>query len=95
MTLPDPAITTPSAPAATGSAHGPGTDLEAAVDRLVDECRSQCLWYVRPDYYPRTDGERLEILQAIQERATLAVFQRAGALKVWLSRRSSDESASC
>jgi hypothetical protein len=91
VTLPVPAIASPSTPA---SAAGPELGLEAAVDRLVDECRSQSLWYVRPDYYPRTDVERLEILQAIQERSTLAVFQRAGALKAWLSRRSSDESAS-
>ena len=94
MTLPDPAIAAPSATAATASAPDAEPSLEAAIDRLVDECRSQCLWYVRPDYYPRTDGERLEILGAIQERSTLAVFQRAGALKAWLSRPSSDESAS-
>jgi hypothetical protein len=79
---------------APASAAGAEPTLEAAVDRLVDECRGQCLWYVRPDYYPRSDGERMEILEAIQERSTLADFQRAGALKAWLSRRSSDESAS-
>jgi hypothetical protein len=93
VTVPVPAISPPSAPEAART-DGSEPGLEAAVDRLVDECRSQCLWYVRPDYYPSTDGERLEILEAIQERSTLADFQRAGALKAWLSRRSSDESAS-
>jgi len=69
-------------------------EIVRAIDRLIDECRVQCLWYVRPDYYPRTDLERLRMLEAIQERSGLAVFQRAGALKTWLSRHSSDASAS-
>jgi hypothetical protein len=72
----------------------PGRDeVVRAIDALVDECRVQCLWYARPDYYPRSDAERLGVLEAIQERSSLAVFQRAGALKAWLSRHSSDASA--
>jgi hypothetical protein len=69
VTVPVPAIASSNATAAAASAAGVEPGLEVAVDRLVDECRSQCLWYVRPDYYPRTDGERLEILEAIQERS--------------------------
>lgn len=61
-------------------------DLEHAVDALVDECRVECLWYLRPDYYPRTDLERLQVLDAIQERSSRDVFRRAGTLKTWLSR---------
>jgi hypothetical protein len=63
------------------------------VDQLVDECRSDHLWYQRSDYYPRTDEERLRVLEAIQKRANLEVFRRAGALKAWLSRHSSSASA--
>jgi hypothetical protein len=63
------------------------------VDSLVDECRVECLWYLRRDFYPRTDSERLQALDAIQERSNREVFQRAGALKAWLSRHSSDGSA--
>ena len=87
----------PIGPEEAGRGAAPGPDraeVVAAIDRLVDECRVQCLWYVRPDYYPRTDLERLRMLEAIQERSGLAVFQRAGALKTWLSRHSSDASAS-
>lgn len=69
-------------------------DLEHAVDALVDECRVECLWYLRPDYYPRTDLERLQVLDAIQERSGRDVFRRAGTLKTWLSRHSSDGSVS-
>ena len=82
----------PTRPTATPA--GERADALAAIDRLVDERRVQCLWYLRPDYYPRTDLERLRVLEAIQERSSLAVFQRAGALKAWLSRSCSDESAS-
>jgi len=37
--------------------------------------------------------EHLQTLDAIQERSSREVFQRAGALKSWLSRHSSDGSA--
>jgi hypothetical protein len=69
-------------------------ELARAVDALVDECRVRCLWFLRQDFYPRTDEERLRILTAIQERADLALFRRAGRLKSWLSRTSSAASAS-
>lgn len=69
-------------------------DLEREVDALVDECRVECLWYLRPDYYPRSDLERLQVLDAIQERSSRDVFRRAGTLKAWLSHHSSAASAS-
>jgi hypothetical protein len=68
--------------------------LVRAIDELVDECRVESLWYFRPDYYPGTDLERQQVLDAIQERSSRDVFQRAGTLKAWLSRHSSDGSAS-
>ena len=70
-----------------------GEDVARQVDDLVDECRSTCLWYQRPDYYPRTDLERWRVLDAIQKHADLGTFQRAGRLKRWLSRPSSGASA--
>jgi hypothetical protein len=69
-------------------------NLEREVDALVDECRVECLWYLRPDYYPRTDPERQQVLEAIQERGSRDVFRRAGTLKAWLSQHSSAGSAS-
>jgi hypothetical protein len=69
-------------------------DFVRAIDELVDECRVESLWSYRPDYYPRTDLERGQVLDAIQERSSRDVFQRAGRLKAWLSRNSNDGSAS-
>jgi hypothetical protein len=69
-------------------------EVVRAVDELVDACRVDCLWYLRRDYYPRTDAERVRALEAIQERSGRDVFRRAGLLKAWLSRHSSDASAS-
>lgn len=79
------------------SASAPPTtheDLSRAVDALVDECRVESLWFFRPDYYPRTDLERQQVLDAIQERCSRDVFRRAGTLKTWLSRLSREGSAS-
>jgi hypothetical protein len=71
----------------------PREELVRAIDALVDECRVECLWYLRPDYHPGTDPERLQVLDAIQARASQDVFMRAGRLKEWLSRLSSAASA--
>ncbi len=75
--------------------HSPIDESSAArqVDELVDECRSTCLWYQRRDYYPRTREDRLRVLDAIQRHSDRATFVRAGRLKEWLSRASSDTSA--
>ena len=81
----------PPAPAAKLTSRD---DVVRAIDDLVDECRVESLWYFRPDYRPITDAERQQVLDAIQERSSRDVFQRAGRLKAWLSLHSSDASAS-
>jgi hypothetical protein len=80
------------APPATGDAGR--ADLVRAIEALVEECRVECLWYLRPDFQPSTDVERDQILDAIQLHSSRDVFRRAGNLKAWLSRLSSAESAS-
>jgi len=60
-------------------------DVAREVDALVDECRTRCLWYIRRDYYPRTDEERRRVLDAIQQHADVRTFKRAGRLMRWLS----------
>jgi hypothetical protein len=77
------------------SAATPASHDEAvrAIDALVDECRGRALWFVRPDYYPRTDDERRRTLEAIQKHGDVATFQRAARLHEWLSRHSSAASA--
>lgn len=70
-------------------------DVTRAIDALVDECRAQALWFLRPDWHPRTDAERWRVLESIQAHADVEVFKRAARLKAWLSRHSSVTSAGC
>jgi hypothetical protein len=65
----------------------------AEVDRLVDEYRDRCLWFLREDYYPDTDAGRLRVLTYIQRHGDRAAFRKAANLRRWLSRRSSERSA--
>jgi hypothetical protein len=81
----------PAAPALGGTTRDA---VVRAIDDLVDEVRVESLWYLRPDFHPGTDTERQQVLDAIQERSSRDVFQRAGILKAWLSLHSSDASAS-
>jgi hypothetical protein len=68
-------------------------DVIAAVDAMVDEYRTRCLWSLPPDYYPRTTSERLRILRAIEKNGDLAAHHRASTLRQWLSRLSSAASS--
>ena len=63
------------------------------VDRLVDEYRHPCLWFLRLDYYPATREERLRVLGYIERHGDRAAFQRAAEVRQWLSRNSSGGSA--
>jgi len=64
-----------------------------AVNRLVDEYRHRCLWFLREDFYPATDAERGRVLAYIQRHGDQAAFQQAAQLLPWLSRDSSATSA--
>ena len=63
------------------------------IDRLIDEYRVRCLWFLREDYYPTTDTDRLRVLDQIRSHGDRDAFQRASELRQWLSRLSSAESA--
>ena len=65
----------------------------ADVDRLVDDYRVRCLWFLRPDYYPASDAERLRVLDYIERYGDRDAFRKAGELRRWLSRPSSVRSA--
>ena len=65
----------------------------AAIDVLVDRYRDRCLWFLRSDYYPATDAERLRLLTYIEQYGDVAAYRQAGKLKRWLSQSSSAPSA--
>ncbi len=67
--------------------------IAAEVDRLVDEQRIACLWFMRPDYHPETNDERIRTLEHIERHGNLDAFRRAATLRRWLSQTSSDASA--
>lgn len=68
-------------------------EIPDAVDRLVDEYRSRCLWFLRSDYYPATDIERLQVLEYIERYGDREAFRRAAEIRRWLSPTSSARSA--
>jgi hypothetical protein len=85
-------VTSPSDSALPISAAN-AAEVITAVDAMVDEYRTRCLWSLPPDYYPRTTSERLRILNAIEKNGDLAAHHRASTLRQWLSRLSSEASS--
>ena len=67
--------------------------IAETVNRLVDEYRRRCLWFLRDDYYPTTDEERLRVLTYIQTHGDRSAYVRAAEVRRWLSRASSAASA--
>ena len=65
----------------------------AAIDTLVDRYRNRCLWFLRPDYYPATDSERLHVLAYIERYGDLEAYRYAARLKRWLLQNSNALSA--
>jgi hypothetical protein len=70
-----------------------GAEAIEAVNALVDEYRTRCLWFLRPDWYPTTVDERIRALEQIERHGDNAAFRRARALREWLSRSSREASA--
>ena len=67
--------------------------LPLALRSLVDDYRDRCLWFLRPDYYPRTVSEFLRVLDSIERHGDVAALRRASEIRTWLSRPSNATSA--
>jgi hypothetical protein len=52
---------------------------------LIDEYREQCLWFLRPDYVPKTTSEIITVLDLIERYGDRAGYERAEEIKAWLS----------
>jgi hypothetical protein len=63
------------------------------VDDLVDEYRTRCLWFLREDYYPTTDAERMQALRYIQRYGDREAYRQAAEIRRWLSPTTSARSA--
>ncbi len=63
------------------------------MNRLVEEYRTRCLWFLRPDYHPAKLEDRLRVLGYIERYGDREAFRRAATLMRWLSRHSSAPSA--
>lgn len=70
-----------------------GTDAERRLKMLVDSYRLRCLWFLRPDFYPRSRAERVRVLDLIQRHGDREAFREAADLRRWLSPDSSAMSA--
>ena len=68
-------------------------DVIREVNRLADEYRALCLWFLREDYYPTTTAQRLKVLDYIERHDDLNAYKRARTLRSWLSQNSSEPSA--
>jgi hypothetical protein len=74
----------------TKGTKGPNeAEIAAQVDRLVDDHRISSLWFLRPDYYPSTNDERIRVLRHIEKHGDLEAFRQAASLKRWLLPTSS------
>ena len=68
-------------------------DAAAAVNRLLDDYRLRCAWFLRPDYYPANLAERLRILDYVDRHGDREGFRRAADLRRWLLPTSNAPSA--
>jgi hypothetical protein len=76
----------------TGESHPPLDEVLPRVHALVDRYRAACLWFLDPDYYPRSRNEVLRVLEDLQRYGDLEAFRAAGSIRQWLSSTSSDTS---
>jgi hypothetical protein len=58
------------------------------LEEWVEEYRDRCLWFLRPDYVPRTDAEMLRVLDWIERYGDRAAYRRAEEIRAWLLRES-------
>jgi len=63
------------------------------VNRLLDDYRLRCAWFLRSDYYPTNLEARLRVLDYVERRGDREGFRRAAELRRWLLPTSNAPSA--
>lgn len=59
-----------------------------SVAKLVEEYRTRCLWFLRPDFMPTSEEEVMRTLNLIERYGDRAGYDRAEEIKSWLLRDS-------
>lgn len=54
------------------------------VNRLLDDYRLRCAWFLRSDYYPTNLEGRLRVLDYVERHGDREGFRRAAELRRWL-----------
>lgn len=68
-------------------------EVADGVNRLLDDYRLQCAWFLRPDYYPTSVEARLRVLDYVERHGDRDGFRRAAELRRWLLPTSNAPSA--
>ena len=55
---------------------------------LIKDYRERCLWFLRPDYVPKTTEEIIKVLDLIERYGDREGFRRAEEIKACLSPHS-------
>lgn len=67
--------------------------MDWTIDALVDDYRDRCLWFLRPDFYPRTLEQKLRVLKYTQRYGDHDAYRKAAEARRWLVQSSSETSA--
>ena len=63
------------------------------INKLVEAHRTECLWFMRKDYFPTTNPERLTVLRYLATYGDRATFVKARYFRDCLLQNSSAMSA--
>ena len=75
----------------------PSPDFETLyreINELASAKRTECLWFIRTDYLPETNPERLNILKYLEKHGDRETFKKARILRDCLLQLSKEKSAS-
>lgn len=64
--------------------------VNAEINRLVEEHRAHCFWFFRRNYLPNTLADRLEALDYLERRSDRALFVRVRKLRQCLLQLSKE-----
>lgn len=72
---------------------GDAPQMEERFESLCSEYRTRCLWFLRADYKPVTNEQKLRLLMYIERHGDLEAFRRVAPVRKWLLQNSKQTSA--